>query len=161
MCENKYFRNFILATHAHAGGHGLETIPASGQLSKRSAEHYLMSLYRFFKKQSPEVPSPNGPLSRSPHLLQLKTPTQQSSNVQIAVIKLPRSRGERTSSLPPKPKQPLLSTPSYMEIRLLSVITLTAKGSEMLPVSLWHGNSSSKTELQTFEEVLIILTFQV
>ena len=109
-----------------------------------------MALYRFFKKQSPEVPSPNGPLSRS-----LSPATIKDANAAVkqcadrSYQAVPRSRGERTSSLPPKPKQPLLSTPSYMEIRLLSVITLTAKGSEMLPVSLWHGNSSSKTELQT------------
>ena len=49
-----------------------------------------MALYGYFKKQAPEVPSPNGSLSNS-----------------------------------------------------LSPAT-TAKGSEMLPVSLWHGNSSSK-----------------
>ena len=108
-----------------------------------------MALYRFFKKQAPEVPSPNGPLSRS-----LSPATIKDAN---AAVKQCADRSYQAAAKPrrtyvkftPKPKQPLLSTPSYMEIRLLSVITLTAKGSKMLPVSLWHGNFSSKTELQT------------
>ena len=62
------------------------------------------------------------PMALSPvlsHLLQLKMLMRQWSSVYISV---PWSWEERVSSLPPKTKQPLLSTPSYMEIRLISVI---------------------------------------
>ena len=53
-------------------------------------------------------------------LLLLKLPPRQLNSVPISVLKLPQSQEERTPSLPLKTKQPLPSTPSCMEIRLLS-----------------------------------------
>ena len=114
--------------HARAGGRGLERSQPAASCRKEvrniSQRRYIVSL-----RSKPPRFRVQTALSRVlSRLLQLKTPTQQSSDVQIAVIKLPRSRGERTLSLPLKPKQPLLSTPSYMEIRLLSVILRKSLG---------------------------------
>ena len=65
--------------------------------------------------------------------------------MQIAV-KLPQSQKEHTSSLPLKPKQPLLSTHSYMEKSLLSVILQKSSGkkSKDSSVSTWKKKYSAE-----------------
>ena len=82
MCENKNFRNFILATHVQMG----VTSQWPSQLSNRKlneCKYSLMALYCYCKKQAPEGPSPNGHLSNS--LL--------PATIRRSQIKLPRSQG--------------------------------------------------------------------